>query len=225
MRSRTTGPSRRLGFTLIELLVVIAIIAILAAILFPVFARARENARRSSCQTNLKQIGLGILQYVQDYDETFPMARPNDLAGSNWQYGWAVAIQPYMKSIQILQCPSEKVEQDTNPVNFNYTDYGMNYSLSRYGPTACAKLPELTYTSNTIMNFDGRSTDASVVLNDMATLKSYVPNPTIRHLDGSNYSFTDGHVKWLRAEKVLDGLTNCPGTNSPNGSNVTFCPN
>jgi prepilin-type N-terminal cleavage/methylation domain-containing protein len=65
-------PSQRLGFTLIELLVVIAIIAILAAILFPVFGRARENARRSSCQSNLKQIGLGILQYNQDFDERFP---------------------------------------------------------------------------------------------------------------------------------------------------------
>lgn len=66
---------RKQGFTLIELLVVIAIIAILAAILFPVFARARENARKSSCQSNLKQIGTGLMMYVQDYDETFPTER------------------------------------------------------------------------------------------------------------------------------------------------------
>jgi prepilin-type N-terminal cleavage/methylation domain-containing protein len=71
---------KRLGFTLIELLVVIAIIAILAAILFPVFARARENARRASCANNLKQIGLGILQYVQDYDEKIPFASIYNIA-------------------------------------------------------------------------------------------------------------------------------------------------
>ena len=121
-------PQRRTtsqGFTLIELLVVIAIIAILAAILFPVFARARENARRSSCLSNLKQLGLGFLQYTQDYDEKFP--QPHSVAG---QYGnfqqfklfpitaftgaplasqadsWANAIFPYTKSAQIMTCPS-----------------------------------------------------------------------------------------------------------------------
>ena len=94
---------KKSAFTLIELLVVIAIIAILAAILFPVFARARENARRSSCQSNLKQIALGFMQYTQDYDEKFP--------GSDWRqhklaltrpanpFGWADGLQPYLKSI------------------------------------------------------------------------------------------------------------------------------
>src|SRR5450755_3568353 len=81
-RRRKSQFAMRPGFTLIELLVVIAIIAILAAILFPVFARARENAKRASCQSNLKQIGLGFLQYAQDYDETFPL----DLWSPNVQY-------------------------------------------------------------------------------------------------------------------------------------------
>ena len=85
------------GFTLIELLVVIAIIAILAAILFPVFARARENARRSSCQSNLRQITLGIKQYVQDYDEKFPPVQPNSNA-----YGWADTLQPYIRNEQVF---------------------------------------------------------------------------------------------------------------------------
>ncbi|RYF44766.1 MAG: DUF1559 domain-containing protein, partial [Cytophagaceae bacterium] len=99
------------AFTLIELLVVIAIIAILAAILFPVFGRARENARRSSCQSNMKQLGLGVLQYVQDYDERYPaLTRRYGVnyfnGGSvNWTY-WQFQVQPYIKSGQLFSCPS-----------------------------------------------------------------------------------------------------------------------
>lgn len=101
------------GFTLIELLVVIAIIAILAAILFPVFGRARENARRSSCQSNLKQIGLGMLQYAQDYDEQFASTQYGPTGNNeHWYsdnsniYKWMDAIYPYVKSEQIFDCPS-----------------------------------------------------------------------------------------------------------------------
>jgi prepilin-type N-terminal cleavage/methylation domain-containing protein/prepilin-type processing-associated H-X9-DG protein len=119
---------RETGFTLIELLVVIAIIAILASILFPVFARARENARRASCQSNLKQIGLGLLQYVQDSDEI--MVAP--WYGSNTQtqasgsdattnYKWMDAIYPYVKSEQIFSCPSLSASQ-----------YYLNYGKYKY---------------------------------------------------------------------------------------------
>ncbi|RYX83328.1 DUF1559 domain-containing protein [bacterium] len=102
--------SDKKAFTLIELLVVIAIIAILAAILFPVFARARENARRASCQSNLKQIGIGILQYVQDYDERYPAGGTfyyANLGGVNVAQTWDLTIQPYLKSYQIVTCPSD----------------------------------------------------------------------------------------------------------------------
>lgn len=97
------------GFTLIELLVVIAIIAILAAILFPVFARARENARRASCQSNLKQIGLGLAQYTQDYDETSPRAwyQTNGALNGAGNDKWLDVIQPYVKSTQLFSCPSD----------------------------------------------------------------------------------------------------------------------
>lgn len=96
----------RKGFTLIELLVVIAIIAILASILFPVFARARENARRASCQSNLKQIGLGVLQYVQDYDEHFPQLYKDN--GVVYMYTYMRELMtPYTKNDQIWICPSD----------------------------------------------------------------------------------------------------------------------
>jgi prepilin-type N-terminal cleavage/methylation domain-containing protein/prepilin-type processing-associated H-X9-DG protein len=100
---KNSALSNRAGaFTLIELLVVIAIIAILAAILFPVFAQAREKARQSSCLSNEKQISLAILQYTQDYDETFPIGVQND-----WNNSWPVAVQSYIKSLQVFRCPDD----------------------------------------------------------------------------------------------------------------------
>lgn len=93
----------RKGFTLIELLVVIAIIAILAAILFPVFAQAREKARATSCLSNAKQLGLAVLMYAQDNDETYPMGCDNNW----WALNWATTTQPYIKNINILRCPSD----------------------------------------------------------------------------------------------------------------------
>jgi len=94
---RTHFGSKRRGFTLIELLVVIAIIAILAAILFPVFARARENARRASCQSNLKQIGLTVEQYKQDFDAYYPTTR--QVASTGVNRGWPTLLQAYIKSL------------------------------------------------------------------------------------------------------------------------------
>lgn len=107
------------AFTLIELLVVIAIIAILAAILFPVFAQARDKARAASCLSNTKQMGLGITMYAQDYDETYPQAYwyANDLNGANGYNQWSGLIQPYVKNVGIFVCPSDpnKGLRPTNP--------------------------------------------------------------------------------------------------------------
>src|SRR5687768_2024943 len=119
--------NRKRGFTLIELLVVIAIIAILAAILFPVFARARESARASSCKSNLKQIALAFAQYTTDYDETYPKDNTHGASLA----GWADAIQPYIKNLGIYQCPSETNPAVTNPTQRGYCDYAMSRQIAQ----------------------------------------------------------------------------------------------
>ncbi len=131
--------NRQRGFTLIELLVVIAIIAILAAILFPVFAKAREKARQSSCSSNLKQLGLALLQYCQDYDEAFPTSYivsantpPDGLVwysdGSGITWFWPQIVYPYHKSNQIFVCPSSAIKWP--PYSGNY---GANTAIMPYG--------------------------------------------------------------------------------------------
>ena len=242
----------RSAFTLIELLVVIAIIAILAAILFPVFARARENARRSSCQSNLKQIGLGIIQYQQDYDEKFPLAMqqaPGDIVR-----GWSAQIQPYTKSLQILQCPSEPNPSNdgTNPQSNGYTDYWYNASLSWNGDTAAPNYASavssasLLFPTLTVMNGDGggnNSTYSALRLNGNSCtsrenfaspappagpgLATAVCNAGYRHLEGMNLSYTDGHVKWSKANqgssgKIYNQLTGFASTNPASGDSPTF---
>lgn len=117
--------SRR-GFTLIELLVVIAIIAILAAILFPVFAKAREKARQASCASNEKQIALGLLQYVQDNDETMPFGAGTDGIG----HGWAGEIMPYTKSTGIFRCPDDPTADKTNKNGKGEADPAISYALN-----------------------------------------------------------------------------------------------
>src|SRR6478736_3354335 len=126
---------RRQGFTLIELLVVIAIIAILAAILFPVFAQAREKARQTSCTSNVKQLATGIMMYVQDYDEMFPRgnqdattAECNGAPGGCWSTGfifWQQLAQSYIKNFGIMTCPSG------DPATRNAAFYG-HYGSNRY---------------------------------------------------------------------------------------------
>jgi prepilin-type N-terminal cleavage/methylation domain-containing protein/prepilin-type processing-associated H-X9-DG protein len=118
------------GFTLIELLVVIAIIAILAAILFPVFAKAREKARQASCQSNEKQLGVAIMQYTQDFDENFPAGQ-----SGNTNQGWAGQIYGYVKSTGVYHCPDDPTTQTTsaqteNGVAGTYIMYPVSYAIN-----------------------------------------------------------------------------------------------
>ena len=170
----------RFGFTLIELLVVIAIIALLAAILFPVFARARENARKTSCQNNLKQIGLGFAQYSQDFDETLPCGYSAGPPARDW----ANDVAPYLKSTQLQQCPSTRRA-------------GRHYGYGWYlASTPGRALADITYVSRTcLLNEIIDSVDRSAPWNYGTDLR-FEPDPT-RHMDGMNMAFVDGHVKWM----------------------------
>jgi prepilin-type N-terminal cleavage/methylation domain-containing protein/prepilin-type processing-associated H-X9-DG protein len=238
----------RKAFTLIELLVVIAIIAILAAILFPVFARARENARRSSCQSNLKQIALGVFQYKQDYDEKLPTVTFSfdTSTGSVYgrdPYGWADVIQPYLKSTQIYQCPSETTAPSSNYLGNGYTDYWINASAAGaadaqfnaasqtilLGDGDGSKLATDRYgTSSRYIVLAGADTGGYATPATCTTTLTTPVAPTLdkgasRHLDGSNYAYADGHVKWLKAtgtgSSVPTGLANaCSPTKILSGS-------
>jgi prepilin-type N-terminal cleavage/methylation domain-containing protein/prepilin-type processing-associated H-X9-DG protein len=179
------------GFTLIELLVVIAIIAILAAILFPVFARARENARRASCQSNMKNIALGFKQYIQDYDELYPIATASVAKNPKvGQLNWADQADPYIKSSQIFQCPSDAAAVGATGNGLGYTySYGYNSLLSSQNESA------MNSSALIVLNYEiPGSTTASV-----GTTGGIA---TTRHLEGANFSFVDGHVKWLKPGKV-----------------------
>ena len=200
-----SSPSTRSAFTLIELLVVIAIIAILAAILFPVFARARENARRSSCQSNLKQIGLGIIQYTQDYDEKLP-AR---VVITTPTQSWRAIIQPYIKSTQLFACPS-------NPGNTIPTDDGGAFTIPRsYSingnpnanmggtpPSDYAVAQSLAAIQSVSQVLLVGETDESWKFPEMPTQlapAAFADAMFKGHLGNSNFLFVDGHVKALKA--------------------------
>jgi prepilin-type N-terminal cleavage/methylation domain-containing protein/prepilin-type processing-associated H-X9-DG protein len=208
-----------IAFTLIELLVVIAIIAILAAILFPVFARARENARRASCQSNLKQIGLGILQYTQDYDERYPMRQWDDSTDLGRANSWRRSIYPYVKSSQLFSCPSNtnntgpELDSDTtrlatlpagSPVFMrSYAINGTGSYIagsppSNLGAFAPLSLAAIDDSAQTIMVAEYSWIDAYVNWDDGNALNA---NPGLYfkgHLATSNFLFVDGHVKALK---------------------------
>ncbi len=229
-------PNTRRGFTLIELLVVIAIIAILAAILFPVFAQAREKARQTQCLSNLRQVGTAVMLYVQDYDESFPLQSSSpygyctNLAGTNTQYApedgcasptWINSIYVYSKNRDLVVCPSssEFVGKDAPTAN-SRTSYVFNGMLGSFmaGQTAIP-MPVTAYAGV------GRPAETVMIQEQGTTWKRSQPIPRYIggnwndpvasllfdanakiHGGGFNINYADGHAKWIKGSQALKNL-------------------
>ncbi len=212
---------RKAGFTLIELLVVIAIIAILAAILFPVFARAREKARQASCQSNAKQIGLGFAMYAQDYDERMPIAT---WAAQGWGTGvcgatygsWHRVIDPYVKNSQLFFCPSSAALTGCQ-------HYGMNPTINGVALAQCTRpsstmmVGESAGWNKPVPGVDGDpeswgtpaggghwacggpgTNPFNNACGGGCVRRLYVP-----HNGGANITYVDGHVKWSKGSSII----------------------
>ncbi len=206
------------GFTLIELLVVIAIIAILAAILFPVFAKAREKARQSSCSSNLKQLGVAWLSYAQDYDErTCPTYDNTSNAWSMWVYNnggvLGSRLLPYIRSGQLFVCPSSNGCLANYGLNYYLTAYA-NYPTWAYGNGGAALSTILRPAEIVIMN-DAWNQGATGVCYYVGNANctgypnrsaGYICGATdMRHNEGVNVTYADGHVKWLKGDRFVPG--------------------
>ncbi len=208
---------KRHAFTLIELLVVIAIIAILAAILFPVFAKAREKARQSSCQSNVKQLGIGVMQYVQDYDEKYirnnnpncTYALPNGtLVSPNML--WMYQLYPYVKNTQCYDCPSATNIWSPGAYDANF-GYGFNDTYLHGVALATLNAPAETIA---LLDSDYYLTD----WDDYGSPSDNHSYPAIRHNEGANIAWADGHAKWLKGEAIgyYDAGTQYASPPSPN---------
>ncbi len=183
------------GFTLIELLVVIAIIAILSAILFPVFAQTREKAQQTSCQSNLKQTTLGMQMYSQDYDETLPFCITGDLYTSVWSI--YQSIQPYVRNEQILLCPSDRPPSvDLRVIGMSQYGYSANtivmpINIAGFNPSNALTVAEVHKPAECVAFFDA-------YLDPTSSLANYRTPPDRRHNEMANFSFVDGHAKALK---------------------------
>jgi prepilin-type N-terminal cleavage/methylation domain-containing protein/prepilin-type processing-associated H-X9-DG protein len=191
------------GFTLIELLVVIAIIAILAAILFPVFAQAREKARQISCTSNLKQLSLGFMQYVQDNDETFPAINDSDKPSNQVSSGdiryWPYAIYPYVKSVGVYHCPDDS---SGNAVSYLGNNFVEMKTLAQFDqPASTLVLVDGQDNNNNDPSRATTNTSTGNGLNTDYSLWCQVyrladtDHSTPRHTTRANIAYLDGHVK------------------------------
>lgn len=245
-RNRLSGR----GFTLIELLVVIAIIAILAAILFPVFAQAREAARKASCSSNMRQLGLGIQMYAQDYDQRYPFWSwgANYGGRGNMASLWHVAIFPYVKNVGVYACPSDgqnwgqvttdlywwgspAAERQALAPMFESPNVVLSYGIgetfhgagwkesSLEAVASTAVLSEAPCLLGDLWEIDNQP-GARIAMRFAASKTANAPwgqggvfqwNPAwdinTRHQGGVNVVYADGHVKWMKSDKMRCNLT------------------
>jgi prepilin-type N-terminal cleavage/methylation domain-containing protein/prepilin-type processing-associated H-X9-DG protein len=186
------------GFTLVELLVVIAIIAILAAILFPVFARARENARRASCLSNLKQMGVGIMMYTQDYDEMYPESLTTQ--------AWMFTVQPYVKSYNVFACPSSDQGYGGTSASYGFSEHGYSYiQAGNYGSNFL------------LMKVEGNVNYAPLPVVNLSSVVSAASTYMI--MDSGGYYADPGHALYTSGFYYLPGAGSLGAT--PSGSTST----
>jgi prepilin-type N-terminal cleavage/methylation domain-containing protein/prepilin-type processing-associated H-X9-DG protein len=207
----------RRGFTLIELLVVIAIIAILAAILFPVFAKAREKARQASCLSNLKQLGLALMQYTQDYDERYVTSHYAESLPNPPGPFWGSAIYSYVKNYQVYNCTTGGGRGSANPLTYNYwtfpvsPHYGYNDAIGGLSMAALTKPAETVaiadcshqvFASHVDRIAWANSGDGVLYPPSGYTSADFMNDKYSRHNGGENIAFADGHAKWMASMSI-----------------------
>lgn len=227
---------RNRGFTLIELLVVIAIIAILAAILFPVFAQAREKARQTQCLSNTKQLGIAVMAYINDYDETYPMSVYLSFRNNQpCAYTMISSLEPYIKNTEIYQCPSNRQAMDLDQfwrnlgfaggdcAQFRWLSYVGNFALFEDGPNNAItgaqnqppiKMAELEFAAETTALQDGQ------LMQQGGTCNFSLFNSPIegRHSEMTSVTYADGHSKALKVRRA-----SCTGLNINSKPYTLWC--
>jgi prepilin-type N-terminal cleavage/methylation domain-containing protein/prepilin-type processing-associated H-X9-DG protein len=239
--------SLRRAFTLVELLVVVAVIAIIVAVLFPMFAKERHYPKKSSCQNNLKQIALGFKQYLNDNNDFYPLFRVTDVGGITYPppYGWADAIQPYIKNTQAMQCIGDSTNSNGDSSGPGFTDYwyNANFMVKNGRLWRGANESALGSSAQTILAGEGGNESGTPTgdarynqCGDGKSLTNFGQRCTVSapglasfpaaqlHLDGANFAFADGHVKWLKGATPTQSarVSNNGSTQKSVGGNFTF---
>ncbi len=193
------------GFTLIEVLVVIAIIAILVAVLFPVFSRARGSARKASCVTRMSQLYKAAKMYSDDHDRAIVPARTQVPSSGTRGVTWCVLLQPYMQNKEILVCPDDDSPAATAESTCLPHSYGINYLLSyntRWGPYPfVASVSHVQRVSDVIQFFEIKSSAQAMGASFYSHRMSRID---ARHSDIGNFAFLDGHVKGMKVDSAND---------------------